>query len=77
MLIFYIWLGCKEVIENGVIKVKCVGGCIFRSLRERWWFIVISRCDIGIIVSICINIYVDLGNFDSIYEVEIYDVLVV
>lgn len=77
MLIFYIWLGCKEVIENGVIKVKCVGGCIFWLLREWWWFIVISCCDIGIIVSICINIYVDLGNFDLIYEVEIYDVVVV
>lgn len=43
----YTWSGCKEVTENGVTKVKCTGGRTFRSSRERWWFIAISRCDPG------------------------------
>lgn len=47
----YTWSGCKEVTENGVTKVKCVGGRTFRSSRERWWFIAISRCDPGTTVS--------------------------
>lgn len=55
----YTWSGCKEVTENGVTKVKCIGGRTFRSSRERWWFIAISRCDTGTTVSTCTNTHVD------------------
>lgn len=71
----YTWSGCKEVTENGVTKVKCVGGRTFRSSRERWWFIAISRCDTGTTVSTCTNTHVDPGNLDPTHEVEIYNAL--
>lgn len=73
----YTWSGCKEVTENGVTKVKCVGGRTFRSSRERWWFIAISRCDTGTTVSTCTNTHVDPGNLDPTHEVELYDALAV
>lgn len=52
----YTWSGCKEVTENGVTKVKCVGGRTFRSSRERWWFIAISRCDPGTTGTVGLNL---------------------
>lgn len=52
----YTWSGCKEVTENGVTKVKCVGGRTFRSSRERWWFIAISRCDTGTTGTVGLNL---------------------
>uniref|UniRef100_A0A668A8A3 Transmembrane protein 145 n=1 Tax=Myripristis murdjan TaxID=586833 RepID=A0A668A8A3_9TELE len=33
----YTWSGCVEVLS-------CVGGRSFRSVRERWWYIALSKC---------------------------------
>ncbi|XP_021358727.1 transmembrane protein 145-like [Mizuhopecten yessoensis] len=43
--ILYSWSGCVETTKNGVDYIKCTGGRTFRSTRERWWFIAVSRCD--------------------------------
>ncbi|XP_033758709.1 LOW QUALITY PROTEIN: transmembrane protein 145-like [Pecten maximus] len=43
--ILYSWSGCKENTRNGVEYITCIGGRTFRSTRERWWFVAISRCD--------------------------------
>ena len=40
------WSGCKEKVHN-VTKlhyVDCSAARSFRSSRERWWFLAISRC---------------------------------
>ncbi|XP_048775740.2 transmembrane protein 145-like isoform X1 [Ostrea edulis] len=70
----YTWSGCKEVTENGVTKVKCTGGRTFRSSRERWWFIAISRCDPGTTGTIGLNLKYSLhmtnGKEDDILRHE-------
>lgn len=43
--VLYSWSGCKEVTKNGQQIYRCEGGRKFRSTRERWWFIAVSRCN--------------------------------
>ncbi|XP_060081456.1 transmembrane protein 145-like [Ylistrum balloti] len=43
--ILYSWSGCVESTRDGVEYVTCIGGRTFRSTRERWWFVAVSRCD--------------------------------
>lgn len=36
--------GCEQITVDGVDMVSCSGMREFRSARERWWFIAVSRC---------------------------------
>jgi hypothetical protein len=45
MSVLYSWSGCSQITRNGQDFISCAGGRIFKSTRERWWFIAISRCD--------------------------------
>ncbi|XP_074075480.1 transmembrane protein 145 isoform X4 [Macrotis lagotis] len=40
----YPWSGCQVVSEEGVRSLSCSSGRSFRSVRERWWYIALSKC---------------------------------
>ncbi|XP_044291234.1 transmembrane protein 145 [Varanus komodoensis] len=40
----YAWSGCKLVTENSVRYLSCASGRSFRSVRERWWYVALSKC---------------------------------
>ncbi|XP_039208129.1 transmembrane protein 145 isoform X1 [Crotalus tigris] len=40
----YAWSGCKLVTENSIRYLSCTSGRSFRSVRERWWYVVLSKC---------------------------------
>ncbi|GAA6078346.1 transmembrane protein 145, partial [Tachysurus ichikawai] len=43
----YTWSGCVAEEDDGEEILSCVGGRSFRSVRERWWYIVLSKCGGG------------------------------
>ncbi|KAF4075943.1 hypothetical protein AMELA_G00224730 [Ameiurus melas] len=43
----YTWSGCVVEEDDGEEVLSCVGGRSFRSVRERWWYIVLSKCGGG------------------------------
>lgn len=45
MSVLYSWSGCSQITKNGADYISCNGGRIFKSTRERWWFMAVSRCD--------------------------------
>ncbi|KAM5209998.1 transmembrane protein 145 isoform 3-T3 [Hipposideros larvatus] len=40
----YAWSGCQVVLEEGTRYLSCSSGRSFRSVRERWWYIAVSKC---------------------------------
>ncbi|XP_069041432.1 transmembrane protein 145 [Lepisosteus oculatus] len=40
----YTWSGCVVEEQQGSQVLSCVGGRSFRSVRERWWYIALSKC---------------------------------
>ncbi|XP_051018578.1 transmembrane protein 145 isoform X1 [Acomys russatus] len=40
----YAWSGCQVVSEDGTRYLSCSSGRSFRSVRERWWYIALSKC---------------------------------
>ncbi|XP_038623613.1 transmembrane protein 145 [Tachyglossus aculeatus] len=40
----YAWSGCQVVPEGGTRYLSCSSGRSFRSVRERWWYIALSKC---------------------------------
>ncbi|XP_005655933.1 transmembrane protein 145 isoform X2 [Sus scrofa] len=40
----YAWSGCQVVSEEGTRYLSCSSGRSFRSVRERWWYIALSKC---------------------------------
>ncbi|XP_060222393.1 transmembrane protein 145 isoform X4 [Meriones unguiculatus] len=40
----YAWSGCQVVLEDGTRYLSCSSGRSFRSVRERWWYIALSKC---------------------------------
>ncbi|KAK3107057.1 hypothetical protein FSP39_006021 [Pinctada imbricata] len=58
--VLYTWSGCKEVTRGTQTFVQCTGGRTFRSVRERWWFVAVSRCDPGTSGTTGLNISYDL-----------------
>ncbi|CAH2318809.1 transmembrane 145 isoform X2 [Pelobates cultripes] len=40
----YVWSGCQEIKEGETSYLSCNSGRSFRSVRERWWYIALSKC---------------------------------
>ncbi|XP_052003731.1 transmembrane protein 145-like [Xyrauchen texanus] len=40
----YTWSGCMVEGEGNEEMLSCIGGRSFRSVRERWWYIALSKC---------------------------------
>ncbi|XP_053124654.1 transmembrane protein 145 isoform X2 [Hemicordylus capensis] len=40
----YAWSGCQLLTENSVRYLSCSSGRSFRSVRERWWYVALSKC---------------------------------
>ncbi|XP_042295982.1 transmembrane protein 145 [Sceloporus undulatus] len=40
----YAWSGCKLLTENSERYLSCASGRSFRSVRERWWYVALSKC---------------------------------
>uniref|UniRef100_A0A3Q2D2P0 Transmembrane protein 145 n=1 Tax=Cyprinodon variegatus TaxID=28743 RepID=A0A3Q2D2P0_CYPVA len=40
----YTWSGCVVEDDGDEEVLSCVGGRSFRSVRERWWYIALSKC---------------------------------
>ncbi|XP_048355412.1 transmembrane protein 145 isoform X2 [Sphaerodactylus townsendi] len=40
----YAWSGCQLVTESSVRYLSCASGRSFRSVRERWWYVALSKC---------------------------------
>uniref|UniRef100_A0AAV2MAK1 Intimal thickness related receptor IRP domain-containing protein n=1 Tax=Knipowitschia caucasica TaxID=637954 RepID=A0AAV2MAK1_KNICA len=40
----YTWSGCMVEGDENEEVLSCVGGRSFRSVRERWWYIALSKC---------------------------------
>nr|XP_033770248.1 transmembrane protein 145 isoform X2 [Geotrypetes seraphini] len=40
----YAWSGCQVISEGDVRYLTCSSGRSFRSVRERWWYIALSKC---------------------------------
>ncbi|KAF7227071.1 transcript variant X1 [Nothobranchius furzeri] len=40
----YTWSGCVVEDDGNEEVLSCVGGRSFRSVRERWWYIALSKC---------------------------------
>nr|XP_005999202.2 PREDICTED: transmembrane protein 145 [Latimeria chalumnae] len=40
----YSWSGCRVVNDDGKDYLSCESGRSFRSVRERWWYIALSKC---------------------------------
>ncbi|KAK5861871.1 hypothetical protein PBY51_017313 [Eleginops maclovinus] len=40
----YTWSGCVVEGDGNEEVLSCVGGRSFRSVRERWWYIALSKC---------------------------------
>ncbi|XP_061803144.1 transmembrane protein 145 isoform X3 [Nerophis lumbriciformis] len=40
----YTWSGCVVEGDGDEEVLSCVGGRSFRSVRERWWYIALSKC---------------------------------
>uniref|UniRef100_A0A8B9H1L2 Transmembrane protein 145 n=1 Tax=Astyanax mexicanus TaxID=7994 RepID=A0A8B9H1L2_ASTMX len=47
----YTWSGCVVEGEGDEI-LSCVGGRSFRSVRERWWYIALSKCGVSAAVAV-------------------------
>ncbi|KAI2655225.1 Transmembrane protein 145 [Labeo rohita] len=43
----YTWSGCMVEGEGNEEMLSCVGGRSFRSVRERWWYIALSKCGVS------------------------------
>ncbi|XP_066528431.1 transmembrane protein 145 isoform X2 [Hoplias malabaricus] len=43
----YTWSGCVVEGEGDEEVLSCIGGRSFRSVRERWWYIALSKCGGG------------------------------
>ncbi|XP_074427655.1 uncharacterized protein LOC141736905, partial [Larus michahellis] len=40
----YAWSGCQVLLEDSVRYLSCSSGRSFRSVRERWWYVALSKC---------------------------------
>ncbi|KAK2170007.1 hypothetical protein LSH36_5g16011 [Paralvinella palmiformis] len=65
----HLWSGCKYVINN-VTKSKelqCRASRSFRSSRERWWFVAVSRCQNSTLQGINLYYRMWLTNGDNLF----------
>ncbi|EMP41770.1 hypothetical protein UY3_00979 [Chelonia mydas] len=40
----YAWSGCQVLSQDSVRYLSCASGRSFRSVRERWWYVALSKC---------------------------------
>ncbi|XP_053908564.1 transmembrane protein 145 isoform X2 [Cuculus canorus] len=40
----YAWSGCQVLLQDSVRYLSCSSGRSFRSVRERWWYVALSKC---------------------------------
>ncbi|KAM9114730.1 transmembrane protein 145 [Pangshura tecta] len=40
----YAWSGCQVLTQDSVRYLSCASGRSFRSVRERWWYVALSKC---------------------------------
>ncbi|XP_025922446.1 transmembrane protein 145-like, partial [Apteryx rowi] len=40
----YAWSGCQVLLQDSVRYLSCASGRSFRSVRERWWYVALSKC---------------------------------
>nr|XP_048684108.1 LOW QUALITY PROTEIN: transmembrane protein 145 [Caretta caretta] len=40
----YTWSGCQVLSQDSVRYLSCASGRSFRSVRERWWYVALSKC---------------------------------
>uniref|UniRef100_A0A8C8VJK0 Transmembrane protein 145 n=1 Tax=Pelusios castaneus TaxID=367368 RepID=A0A8C8VJK0_9SAUR len=40
----YAWSGCQVLKEDSARYLSCASGRSFRSVRERWWYMALSKC---------------------------------
>ncbi|KAK4805277.1 hypothetical protein QYF61_002903 [Mycteria americana] len=43
----YAWSGCQVLLEDSVRYLSCASGRSFRSVRERWWYVALSKCGVS------------------------------
>uniref|UniRef100_A0A452HTA2 Uncharacterized protein n=1 Tax=Gopherus agassizii TaxID=38772 RepID=A0A452HTA2_9SAUR len=40
----YAWSGCQVLTQDSMRYLSCASGRSFRSVRERWWYVALSKC---------------------------------
>ncbi|XP_062454692.1 transmembrane protein 145 [Rhea pennata] len=44
----YAWSGCQVLLQDSVRYLSCASGRSFRSVRERWWYVALSKCGLSL-----------------------------
>ncbi|XP_063439101.1 transmembrane protein 145-like isoform X5 [Mytilus trossulus] len=73
MSVLYSWSGCSQITKNGQDVISCEGGRVFKSTRERWWFLAVSRCDQssgGVGLNFTYNFHMTNGPEDDLLRHE-------
>ncbi|XP_071175804.1 transmembrane protein 145-like isoform X4 [Mytilus edulis] len=73
MSVLYSWSGCSQITKNGQDVILCEGGRVFKSTRERWWFLAVSRCDQssgGVGLNFTYNFHMTNGPEDDLLRHE-------
>jgi len=50
VMLFYVFISASIMQvegEGNEEMLSCVGGRSFRSVRERWWYIALSKCGVS------------------------------
>ena len=60
-LCHFVCLYPQVEVEGDEESLSCVGGRSFRSVRERWWYIALSKCGVSVCMyCVCVCVYVSV-----------------